>query len=133
MSRFDPDPNRILKDGLKFDALSRHQANYIESLAGGIMTVIFDPLPKKAWEALDGRFRRLERKAQEPGVVKRWERIRALAKKMPDGASPWDFMKILYEVEQNTSDPFIDDVARGMFRDESYKYLMNEFGARGVG
>ena len=128
----DLDPNRILKDGIKFDNISRGQASYIEGLAGGILTVIGDPLPKKAWMALEGAFKRLERKAQEPGVVKRWERIRALCKKMPDGSSPWDAMKIMHEVGVRTGDPLLDDVARGMFRDESYRYIMREFAARQV-
>lgn len=129
------DPNRILRDGLEFDNFSRHQAAAVESLgaAGSVLAVYGDPFPKKAWGALSGHFRKLARKAQEFEVAERWRTCRQLCKKMPDGSSPWDAMVIMWEVHANTGNRFCDDMARGMFRDEAYKFINKEFGGRDVG
>lgn len=127
--------DRILKDGIEFDEFSKYQASALENttVAGSIMTVHADPLPKKAWSALAGHFKKLARKAQEPAIEDRWRCIRALCLKMPDGSSQWDFMVMMWEVEQQTKQPLCDGVSRGMFREEAYKFMMKEFAGRQVG
>lgn len=129
------DHKDILRDGIEFDAFSDHQAAFVENsgIMGSILAVYGEPFPRQAWRAMSFHFRRLARKAQEPEVRERFAVCFKLCKRMPDKSSPWDALVLMDEVHRETGNRYCDDMARGMFRDEAYKFINKEFAGRDVG
>lgn len=124
--------DRIDRTGMELSGLSKMQAELFERRFDSPLAVYGQPFMRDGWKQLVDELRRLERKCQIDALRERYRGARAMASKMPPGASPWDCMVCMWEVEQHTGLPIVDGVARRLLRESAYKILMR-FTGRNVG
>jgi hypothetical protein len=119
--------------GVILEGISKLQAEYMERLWESPLTIYTNPFLKAGWRQVAHDLREQERRCQQPELQERIRGARIMASKMPPGASPWDAMKAMWEIEETIHDKCIDGLARRFMREACYKVLMKEFIGRDVG
>lgn len=122
------DVRTLESDGLGLHGISKLQLEMFERKFDSPLAVYSHPFSRGAWRQLAAELRRRERKSGVPAMQERYSAARKLASKMPEGASPWDLLTSMWEIEQNTKLWIVDGVARRIAREAAYKILMRYVG-----
>ena len=127
-------PLRILSHGLELDRTGLKEVEFLENLPGmkGMIGILADPLPEKAWRMYANHFSRKARKAQDVNMTERWRMCELVCKHMPHGTSAWDALVFMTDTHHETGNKFCDEQTRGMFRDEHHIATHKEWLGRDI-
>ncbi len=122
-----------IEGGVTLGGIDKLRAEYMERLYESPLALYTNPFLRSGWMQVTAELRRKERKCQIEALRERITGARIMASKMPPGASPFDAMKIMWEVDEVIHSPRVDGVARRHMRETCYEVMMKEFIGRDVG
>lgn len=126
------DGTSIASEGLSMEGIAKMQFEWMEKRFSSPSSVYGSAFPKKAWKQVAAMLHRQARKTRSENLRDSIAKAMVMAKLMPAGASPWQYMVALHDAEIAACG-IPDREAQRAARNASYKVMMEEFVGRQVG
>lgn len=133
ISKVDVAGTPIDRDGVKLEGFDKSVLEHYDRNFVSAIGVYAGPFTTVGWRQATADLKREERKCQIPALQERIMGARVMASKMPEGASPWDALTMMFELSQQYPHvTAVDGVARRYMREACDRVMRNEFIGGGV-
>lgn len=128
----DGDGSDLDADGIGMEGIAALQFEWMERKFSSPSSVYGQPYSKGAWRLVAAELMRSARKTRSEALRDSIVKAMVMARLMPAGASPWQYLRALHDAEI-AAVGFPDREAQRAAREASYKVMMEEFVGRQVG
>lgn len=126
------DGSDLAADGLELEGIAKMQFEWMESRLSSPSSVYGREFPRGAWRQVSAVLRGVARRTRSEALRDSVAKAMAMARLMPAGASPWQYLKTLHDAEVEAAGA-PDREAQRAGREACYKVMMEEYAGRRVG